>query len=958
MRTDQIYLLVNRRRRRHYRQRKNLQQGSRRFLVGAGAILSLALVAGLLVLASVFASLTENLPSLDTLPVLFNTENGQLLQPTRLYDRSGQTLLLTLENPGIPRRFLPLDPDLPEHLSPQLVQATLGLYDPGFWRHPGFTLQDLRAPTPFTLAERLVDTLLLGGEPEGAQRSLRMRILAGQVVARYGRTRVLEWHLNSAYFGHLAYGADSAAQLYLGKPASQLNLAEAALLVAAMDAPALNPMDAPNAARDQQRAVLDRLLLAGVINSQEYEEARAAPLDLRPPLPEPESQARAFTRLALEQLSAILGTQRVERGGLRIITTLDTELQEQLSCTARMQLQRVAGREETSAAAAGCTAGRLLPTLPPSSQSLPEGLATSAVMLDVPEGQVLAMIGDSSITGERNTLLAHPSGSLLTPYVALAGFARGMGPASLVWDLPAGLPEELAGRQNPDGTYHGPQRLRMAMANDYLTPLSQLLLQIGPVNVWRLAGTLGLPGLAEAQEPAALLYEGGAVTPLAVANAYNVFANLGSRPGILVGGEGKGIQPLMILAVEDTDTRELVDNRTLPEQAVLSPPLAYLVHHILSDESARWPSMGYPNPLEIGRPAGAHTGRTADDHDFWTVGYTPAYLTAVWMGWPAGMPAASLDVRMPSGIWHAIMQYAERDKPAENWKMPPGIAAMQVCDPSGKLPTADCPSTAAEVFLSGTEPVEVDDLYRVVQINRETGRLATIFTPLELIEERTYLFAPPEAQEWARSAGIELPPVDYDTIQVPLPNPNAKITSPMIFSYVRDQVEIQGSAAGEDFASYRVQIGEGLNPRTWIQLGDEETRPVKDGVLARWNTLGQEGLYAVRLLVLRQDQRIDSAVIQVTVDNTIPEAHLLYPQTGQEITLSEHRTITFQAEAEDNIGVARLEWHLDGKKVGEAFHLPYSFPWQPRAGKHTLLVEVSDLVGNSTRSETVEFTVK
>ncbi|MCC6147296.1 MAG: penicillin-binding protein [Anaerolineaceae bacterium] len=955
MQTGQTASLVNRRRKRRAHLQRHPLQSGRRFFLSASASLILFFTAGMLVLASLFAQLTKDLPPVEALPAMLDLEDGQLLKPTRVYDRSGQVVLTTLENPGVTRRFLPLDPYQAESLSPQLVQTVLRLYDPAFWQGVGLAYWDASNPQPLTIAERLVDTLLLEGTPPGLQRTLQMRILAGQAVARYGRSSVLEWYLNSAYFGHLAYGADSAAQLYLGKSASQLNLAEAALLIGVLERPALNPFDAPNAARDQQRSLLGRLYLEGAINEREYQEALEFDLTFQQAPSEPALLMQAFIRLALEQAADSLGARRIERGGLQIITTINSDLQSQLVCSVRNQLERLQDSPEVQDDTPDCPAARLLPTLPPGSDTLPVGLTVSAVVLDVRTGEVLALLGDTSLAGEQSSFSSHPPGSLLSPFVALAGFTRGMSPATLVWDIPSdSLPETP---QNPDVTYHGPQRLRVATANNYLAAMTRLLLQVGPETVTRLAESMGLSGLSTGQDPAAMLFEGGAVSPLSVANTYNVFANLGNQPKRWVAG-GESTQPAMVLSIKEMNGRLLLPESALSEQAVLGAPLAYLTHSILSDENARWPSLGHPNPLEIGRPAGALVGRTAAPGELWTVGYTPDYMMVVWMGWPKGVESAPLNVRMPAGIWHAFMQYANRNQPAKNWEAPTGVVTLQVCDPSGKLPTTDCPVAVPELFLSGTEPVEGDDLYQKIRVNRETGLLATVFTPLELMEERIYLAVPPDAQEWARAAGVALPPINYDTIQPPFILPDVEIAAPAIFSYVSDQVEIRGTAAGEGFVSYRVQIGEGLNPRNWIQLGDEETKPVQDGVLARWNTRGQEGLYAVQLLVLRGDQRIDSTVIQVTVDNTPPEVHITYPFPGQQFDSADKRPVTFQTQVSDNLGLAKVEWYVDGNKVGDSTQTPYSAAWQTEKGKHVLTLKAFDVAGNTTEALPVKFTVE
>jgi hypothetical protein len=135
-----------------------------------------------------------------------------------------------------------------------------------------------------------------------------------------------------------------------------------------------------------------------------------------------------------------------------------------------------------------------------------------------------------------------------------------------------------------------------------------------------------------------------------------------------------------------------------------------------------------------------------------------------------------------------------------------------------------------------------------------------------LIDERVYLVVPSDARAWADSAGLEIPPSTYDVIQAPQINPDVTITFPALFAEVGGVIQVVGTAAGEDFVSYRVLIGQGLNPQEWIQIGEGNT-PVTDNVLAEWDTNRLSGLYAVQLQVIRSDQRVDTAVIQVTIGN-------------------------------------------------------------------------------------------
>jgi hypothetical protein len=282
------------------------------------------------------------------------------------------------------------------------------------------------------------------------------------------------------------------------------------------------------------------------------------------------------------------------------------------------------------------------------------------------------------------------------------------------------------------------------------------------------------------------------------------------------------------------------------------------------------------------------------------------------------------------------------------------VSQRVVCDPSGKLPGADCPLTVDEIFLEGNQPTEVDNLYRKLQINRETGRLATVFTPPELIEEQTFLVVPYEAQAWAGLAGLPLPPTDYDAIQAPAPRPDVQITNPAIFALVRANTPILGTAAGEGFSSYRLQVGQGLNPRNWLQIGKEGSQPVLNRVLGIWDTQGLlDGLYAIRLTVLRQDQRIDTAIIQVTLDNTPPAVRIYYPAPGQRFRLADEPQINLQAEASDVSGIMKVEWWVDGRLVGQNPQAPFSLPWPASPGQHTLVAKATDRAGNVTESPAV-----
>jgi membrane peptidoglycan carboxypeptidase len=938
-------------------------------------ILLLSVLAAItsIALTVAYTSLTRDLPPPEELAALLEPPNSVLLQSTQLLDRTGVHLIRTLEDPAASeRRYLSLEDSRTERLPSSLADATIVTLEPDFWNSPGYSLDGLGQGKHATLAQRLVSDLLLWDEPASLRRDLRERLLAAQITARYGREKVLEWYLNSADYGRFNYGADAAALAYFGKSAYELDLAESAVLAAVAQAPGLNPHDSPQAAQDRYPQVLQSMRRLGFITEKAYDQALQEKLTFKP-LQEPKDIAPAFTNLVLEQLVKRFGPQRAARGGLKVITSLDYDLQLQAECATANQMARInqtQANEMPALDGSACQAARLLPTI--SSGALEGGpnVVANMVILDPHMGQVLAMVGDKRAGLDPARLSGHPPGSMVTPFIYLTAFTRGLSPASLLWDIPASLPDNAGEVSNPDQQYHGPVRLRIALANDYLIPAIQTLAQMGPENVWRTARQLGITTLTgnEDGEAFRLPLEGGEVTLLQITQAYGVFANQGLLAGESADAsqeieDSSTLQPNVVLQVSDREGHVWVDCLGNPiecqpkSRPVISTQLAYLITNILSDETARWPSMGHPNPLEIGRPAGAKTGRTIQEKDAWTVGYTPSLVIGVWVGEGQTGNGSRVPVSAASGLWRAIMQYATRHQPAQEWEMPAGISKIEVCDPSGLLPTKNCPAVVSEVFQDGNMPTHVDNLFQTFQINRESGLLATIFTPPELVEERVYMVVPPEASEWARQAGLPTIPETYDAIEAPeATNQSVQITSPAMFASVRGKVSITGDAGGDGFEYYRLQIGQGLNPVSWFQIGEDVSKPVTAGRLATWDTRELSGLYAVQLLVVRENQKVDTMTVQVRVDNQPPEVSIRYPQEGQRFTVPQDSVITFQASASDDLELAALEFYLDGRLINTLTAPPFAVPWEARAGEHTLTVKVIDGASNTAES-TISFEV-
>lgn len=976
-----------------YRKQSKSSHRNRLQRIGIVSSSFLSLLGVILIVGAawLYSDLTRDLPPLEQLPLLLEPPDGILLGPTRLYDSTGEHIIRTLKDSSSSgRQYLALPPELwkdhswqvsspnrPEvqaYLPAEIVDAILATVEPSFWSSLGFNISGLSDNASPSLAQRLVRDLLLADEPAGLRRNFRESLLAAQLISTYGRAKVLEWYLNIAKFGPLVYGTSDAAQVYLGKSAEALNLAEAAILAAAHQSPTINLLYATEITLEKQKEILTHMYTSGTISQRELNQALTFRITFRSPEIGEVDPFFPFTELVMEELIEKLGADKLERGGLDIITSLDYDLQLQASCAASTQIVRMEEprADDSPTTPSDCQAARLLPTLAMEDRVSPGTLSANVLMLDPHNGHVLALSGDTDSNLNRLHQAAYEPGSLVTPFIYLTSFTRGMGPASLVWDIP--FSENDLQPTHANQIFHGPVSLRTAIANDYLNPAVQVLGQVGPDSVWRITREFGLTSISlndlNEMLQSMLLLSSGKVSLTEIGLAYSVFANQGVLAGQaapqLPGSNGLApLQPISVLSVKDRKGNTWMNcldpliNCIPQDRPIVSPQLAYLVTDLLSDEPSRWPSLGHPNALEIGRPAGAKIGLVGSKAQAWTVGFTPQVTAVVWLGDTSlqeMLPPGQITSKAAAGLWHAVIQYASRDLTPEGWSAPDGIIRVETCYPSGLLPTVNCPTVAIEVFINGNEPTSFDNLYRIFQVNRETGRLATIFTPSELVEERVYLVVPPNAIEWAKAAGLPTPPDAYDAITAQTTLTDVRIDSPEMFSHLSGSVNIMGTAAGPDFDFYRVQVGKGLNPREWIQIGDPKHTPVVSDVLAEWDLNGLSGLYAVQLQVVRTDQRIETSIIQVTVDNQKPEVTILHPSQGQRFITSEENNIILQVEAWDDIALQKVEFYMNGQLLASLRQPPFTLSWTPSPGQHAFLVKTVDQA-NNIREETISFSV-
>jgi membrane peptidoglycan carboxypeptidase len=915
-----------------------------------------------------YINLIRDLPSIDVLPSLSEPPSGTLLQPTRLYDRTREHVILTLENPAAAgKQYLKVGKDAQEganQISKYLVDATIAELDPNFWNHNGYTLTGLSEGVHSTLAQMLIYNLILKDEPPSLRRNIRERMLAAQVTAKFGREKILEWYLNTAQYGDLIYSADAAARVFFGKSATKLSLAEAAMLTALSESPGINRLTGLQSLKKQQELIIDKMLVEGFVNADEARMALKEDLQYQDQI-EPQSMAPKFTELVLKQLSSALPLERLSRGGYEIITTLDYGLQLQAACTSDVQIARIRGTAEPTVTFDGspCEADQLLPTRESSAEKSINDISAEVVVLDSHSGQILSLVGEGGSGMNASYPILHPAGSIVSPFLYLTAFTRGMSPATMLWDIPnmngsdSTPPPQIDLNKALSITYHGPVSLRNAFVNDYQGAASEVLQQVGPENVWLTEQQFGIstPDNTISTETKLENFYSQQITLLGAVQAYSVLANQGmmsGQPDIekTPGKTQKGLSPTSILRVMGVDGKVWLDWTNQQDLSIVTPEITYLTTSILSDEKARWPTLGHPNLLEIGRPTGAKVSLTADANNAWAVGYIPQLAIGVWMGHSQG-DAGGITVDMPAGLWHALMQYTSKEMPVQDFTPPPGINRVQVCDPSGLLVSPLCQTIVQEVFLSGNEPTQTDDLYQKVYIDRQTGLLATIFTPSELVDEKVYLVFPPQAIAWAKETGLAIPPDTYDSVSFPPPSSeNVKFLNLKMFDFVGGKVSIIGSAGGDNFAYYRIQVGQGLYPQNWLQIGEDVHQPVMDGLIGTWDTQGLEGLYVVELMVVKQDLRIERAILQVTIDNTPPDVKILTPKNNEQFAYEQGKDILMDVSVSDNQAVQRVEYYVDNQLASTLYEPPFFILWDAQLGEHILQVKAYDLAGNQNNT--------
>lgn len=699
-------------------------------LIGAMALLMVVftgLLFGLILYNSLAGELRADMATLESM------QGVETFQTSRIYDRDG---VLLYELIGEGRRIeVPLD-----RIPFAMRWATIATEDDTFYENPGFDPPSItRAAWDWmtkgeivsggsTITQQLVRQIVFSYEERNEQtlrRKLKEAALAWVMTRQYSKDEILTLYLNEIYYGNLAYGVEAAANVYFGKHASELTVGESAFLAGLVQWPVgYDPYTDFTAAKLRQRQVLDLMVKHGPITSTDadaaFNESPTSMADLASP--EVSLVAPHFTVAARSALAQIPGLdpELITRGGLEITTTLDMDTQ---TLAEQIVAQRVAeARDEAN-------------------------LHNAALVAINPNtGEVLAMVGsvdynDETIDGNVNVILSpQQPGSAIKPITYAAAFEQGWLPADVLWDVPVEFDDGTGVIYEPhnyDNRFHGPVRLRDALANSYNIPAVLLLNDITVPNLLDMTHKLGIESLGTdaSRFGLSLTLGGGEVTPLELTAAYAAFANNGRR-----------VTPYLIGKVTDTSGAVLYEAPSGLSDQVLDPRITFMISSILSDNVARTPAMGADSALLLDFPAAAKTGTTNDYRDNWTVGYTPHLVVGVWAGNTDNTPMAegTSGLTGAAPMWHDFMSafYSRSDLTSlveradlpplgSDFALPEGMEQRPVCllsslkDPQ---PAADgCPGTRTEWFPTGSlvkelKPTDVPTPTATPFIDPDTGQ--------------------------------------------------------------------------------------------------------------------------------------------------------------------------------------------------------------------------------------------
>ena len=661
---------------------------------------------------------------LKDLPLPTKLSSSSAPQTTQIFDRDQKLLYSIYSSKN--QTFIPLS-TIPKHMR----EATIAIEDKDFYKHGALDFRAIsRAIFSIvvrkelqggsTLTQQLVKNSLLTPE-RTIPRKIKEVILSFATEAIYSKNKILEMYLNQIPYGGTSYGIEAASQTYFGKKAQDLTLAQSALLAGLPEAPTTNsPFGShPEFAKKRQETILGKMYEQKYISQKQ--KIAAIKETLRFQKFSNNIFAPHFVLYIKDLLIKKYGEKMVEEGGLKVITSLDSKIQD---FAQNVVLENVNGLEKYHA-----TNGSALVTNP----------AT---------GEILSMVGskdyfDSTIDGNVNiTLALRQPGSSIKPINYAVGLIRGYTGATTFVDQPICFPTNTAAKYCPvnyDGKFNGVMQVRFALGNSINIPAIKML----KVNtVQAMIATASAMGITTFTKPEkyglSLTLGGGEVTMLEMAQAYGVFAN---------GGYRINLHP--ILKITDSLNKVLEEYKPPSSpifgKKILPEGVSFIISDILADNNARLLEFGPNSALKIPNQAvSVKTGTTNDFRDNWTIGYTPDFVVATWVGNNDNTPMSNLasGITGAAPIWNDIMTYLLKDLSSHPFSRPPSVIQKKVCSVSGLIPPPDgtpnrC-ETRFEYFIKGTEPRSIDPGIQKVKIDKDTNDLA-LTGKTDNVEERDHI---------------------------------------------------------------------------------------------------------------------------------------------------------------------------------------------------------------------------
>ena len=563
---------------------------------------------------------------------------------SQFYDINGNVIYTTLSE----ERRVPVSIDkIPKHVQ----QAFIAIEDNRFYEHSGIdyrgtaralvsTLSGREVQGGSTITQQLAKNAFLTQE-RSIIRKIKEAFIAKELEHKYTKDEILTMYLNQIYFGQGAYGIESASLYYFGKHVQNLDIAEAATLAAIPKSPNYyNPFENPKESKNRQELVIDQMVKYGFISADSAAKAKAKKMVYSTSHKQQNNPRGYFFDMISQKVIAEVGADALYKGGLKIYTTLDMDMQ-----------------------LAAEKAMRHLPNYYTDSKKLTQPqMALAAV--DPKTGYVKAMIGGRGQDKfNRATLAVRQPGSAFKPFVYLTAMQNGFTPASIIEDKE----EEFAKGwkpQNSDMQWHGKVSLRTALKRSLNVPTIKLAREVGVDKIVANVEKMGITTLVDSgaySDVNLAMALGGlskGVNPLEMASAYGVLAT-----------NGLYNKPIALLKIVDRDGKVLYQAKPQSKR-VVDAASAYLTTNMLEDVLVS----GTGGGMGIGRPAAGKTGTTDTYIDAWFVSYTPDLSTAVWVGDDNNKPMQRMyGSGAPLSIWHEFMINALASTPRTGFSNP-GVA--------------------------------------------------------------------------------------------------------------------------------------------------------------------------------------------------------------------------------------------------------------------------------------------